>query len=245
MLLKNKVIVVTGATGLLGKAIVADIAEQGGTAVCADISIESDIKQGLVNCDVTDSESVTRAFDLVYKTFGRIDGLVNSAYPRTKDWGNKFEDIKIESWQKNVDMQLNSIFTLCQQAVPFMKEQQSGSIINVASIYGIVGPDFLVYEGTQLTMPAAYSAIKGGMINFTRYLASYLGPWNVRVNCVSPGGIFDHQPDPFVKNYERKVPMKRMGKPEDISGPVSFLLSDKAAYITGHNLVVDGGWTII
>jgi NAD(P)-dependent dehydrogenase (short-subunit alcohol dehydrogenase family) len=245
MLLKDKIVIVTGATGLIGKTVVADIAEQGGTAICADISNQTDIKQGIVHCDVTDPDSISRTFDLVYKTFGRIDGLVNSAYPRTKDWGNKFEDVNNDSWKKNIDMQMNSIFTLCHQVFPFMKEQQAGSIVNITSIYGVVGPDFLVYEGTPLTMPAAYSAIKGGIINFTRYLASYFGPWNIRANCISPGGIFDNQPDTFVKNYERKVPMKRMGKPEDISGPVSFLLSDKAAYVTGHNLIVDGGWTII
>jgi NAD(P)-dependent dehydrogenase (short-subunit alcohol dehydrogenase family) len=142
-------------------------------------------------------------------------------------------------------MQLNSVFLLCQQVLEKMKLQRSGSFINVASIYGMVGPDFSVYEGTALTMPAAYAAIKGGVINFTKYLASYYGPYNVRVNVVSPGGIFDNQPSTFVKNYENKVPLKRMGTPEDIAGSISFLLSDKAAYITGHNLVVDGGWTTI
>jgi NAD(P)-dependent dehydrogenase (short-subunit alcohol dehydrogenase family) len=109
----------------------------------------------------------------------------------------------------------------------------------------LVGPDFGVYDGTEMTMPAAYSAIKGGVVNFSRYLASYYGPDNIRINCVSPGGIFDNQNDIFIKQYERRVPMRRMGLPADIAPSVTFLLSDAAGYITGHNLMVDGGWTII
>ncbi len=126
-----------------------------------------------------------------------------------------------------------------------MKKQGSGSIVNIGSTYGVVSPDFTVYDGTEMTSSAAYTAIKGGVINFTRYLAAYFGKHGVRANCVSPGGIFDNQNPIFVKNYEHKVPLKRMGKPSDIAGPVAFLLSDDAAYVTGHNLMADGGWTCI
>jgi NAD(P)-dependent dehydrogenase (short-subunit alcohol dehydrogenase family) len=170
---------------------------------------------------------------------------VNNAYPRTKDWGAKFEDIKPESWSQNVDMQMNSYFVFCQEVLKKMDLQSSGSIINIASIYGVVGNDFSVYEGTSMTSAAAYSAIKGGIINFTRFLASYYGKRGIRVNTVSPGGIFDHQNPIFVANYNKKVPMGRMGIPEDIAPSVAFLLSDKAKYITGHNLIVDGGWCAI
>lgn len=126
-----------------------------------------------------------------------------------------------------------------------MAKQQNGAIVNIASIYGVVGNDFTVYEATNLTSAAAYSAIKGGIINFTRYLASYFGRDQIRINCVSPGGIFDNQNPVFVKNYENKVPLKRMGTADDIAPAVSFLLSDEAKYITGQNLIVDGGWTAI
>ena len=126
-----------------------------------------------------------------------------------------------------------------------MQAKQAGSIVNIASIYGIVGPDFSVYENTEMTMPAAYAAIKGGLINFTRYLASYAGKHKVRINCVSPGGIFDNQPASFVNSYEKKVPFGRMGTPADVAPAVAFLLSDESEYITGHNLVIDGGWTAI
>ena len=126
-----------------------------------------------------------------------------------------------------------------------MKKQGSGSLVHIASIYGMVGNDFTVYANTPLTSPVAYSAIKGGLINFSRYLASYFGKYNVRSNCVSPGGIFNHQNEVFVKQYEYKVPMNRMGTPQDIAPAVSFLLSDEARYITGQNIAIDGGWTAV
>ena len=126
-----------------------------------------------------------------------------------------------------------------------MKEQQSGSIINLGSIYGVLGSDFTIYDGTKMTMPMAYSAIKGGIVNLTRYLASYFGKHNVRVNNICPGGIFDSQEPIFVRNYEHRVPLKRMGRPEEIASAVLFLASDAASYITGATIMVDGGWTAI
>ncbi len=244
-MLKDKIIIVTGGNGLIGKAIVKDINENNGNAINADINVETDLAKNQIYCDITSNESIKKSINLVINKYGRIDGLVNSAYPRTKDWGNRFEDVTLESWRKNVEIQLDSVFYITQLVLRKMKEQQFGAIVNIGSTYGVVGNDFTVYEGTDLSSPAAYSAIKGGIINFTRYLASYFGKYGIRVNCVSPGGIFDNQNPVFVKNYEYKVPLKRMGKPEDIAPSVSFLLSDKASYITGHNLLVDGGWTII
>jgi len=230
---------------LLGRAVAARIESEGGICIAGEKDLQTNIEKGEVSCDVTQAASVTAAIQWIVDKYGRIDGLVNMAYPRTPDWGKKFEDIQLESWKSNVDMQMNSVFFLCQQVLQAMKPAGSGSVVNIASIYGVVGPDFSVYDGTQLTMPAAYAAIKGGIINLTKYLAAYFGPSNIRVNCVSPGGIFDNQPQAFVTNYEKKVPMRRMGTPEDIAAPICFLLSDEAGYINGHNLIVDGGWTII
>jgi len=243
--LDSKVIIVTGGNGLLGAEIVELIRREG--AICINIDIYNTNSENLntVYCDITDTKSVDLCIDSIIERFGRIDGLVNNAYPRTEDWGNKFEDIVYSSWQKNVDIQLNSYFYFTQQVVRYMVEMKSGAIVNMASVYGIVGPDFTVYDNTSMTMPAAYSAIKGGIVNFSRYLASYLGPQNIRVNTISPGGIFDNQNPTFVKNYERKVPMRRMGYPSDIAPAVTFLLSDDAKYITGQNLAIDGGWTSI
>lgn len=245
MILKDKIIIVTGGTGLLGKFIVDDIHKRGGFAINFDLSVETDLQNGSFKVDITDDDSINNAINEVILKFNKIDGLVNNAYPRTADWGTPFEDIKPDSWRKNIDMQMNSYFVTSQIVLKHMKVQQYGSIVNIASIYGVVGNDFTVYEGTSLTSPAAYSAIKGGIINFSRYLASYYGKENIRVNCVSPGGIFDNQNPVFVKNYEHKVPLKRMGLPDDIAPSVSFLLSEEAKYITGHNLIIDGGWTCI
>jgi NAD(P)-dependent dehydrogenase (short-subunit alcohol dehydrogenase family) len=243
--LREKVVIVTGGNGLIGKGIVEKIRIEGGICINADLNVETSDSLEEIRCDITSESSIDEVLSKVISKYGKIDGLVNNAYPRTKDWGNRFENIEYESWKQNIDLQLNSYFLFCQKTLAHMKVQGFGSIVNIASTYGVVSPDFTVYEGTELTSPAAYTAIKGGLINFTRYLASYFGKYGIRANCVSPGGIFDHQNPIFVKNYEHKVPMKRMGRPEDIAGPVAFLLSDDASYVTGHNLMADGGWTCI
>lgn len=230
---------------MLGRVFIEHIERHGGIAVNADISCENNIKDGEFYCDITDEKSVEKLISETVKEYGKIDGFVNNAYPRTSDWGEKFENIQLESWRKNVDMHQNGYFLCCQKALEQMKKQKSGSLVNISSIYGVLGADFSLYEDTEMTMPAAYAAIKGAIVNLTRYLASYYGEHNVRVNAVSPGGIFDNQPKSFVERYENKVPLKRMGTPEDIAPSVVFLLSDDAAYITGHNLMVDGGWSVI
>lgn len=243
--LNNKVIVVTGGSGLLGKTFINKIEEEGGIAISLDIiTSESGIKYQY-QCDILGEERLKQTIDQIVRDHKRIDGWINNAYPRTKDWGNKWEDITFDSWRSNVDMHLNGYFLCCQQISKLMQKQKSGVILNMSSIYGFLAPDFNIYEGTTMTMPAAYSAIKAGIINLSRYLSSYLGVHNIRVNAVSPGGILDNQPESFVKNYERKTPLKRMGTPDDISPMVVFLLSDEASYITGQNLVIDGGWSAV
>jgi NAD(P)-dependent dehydrogenase (short-subunit alcohol dehydrogenase family) len=243
--LKDKIIIVTGGNGLLGSEIILQLKKQGALVINLEINIKTNDELTEVECDITNPKSIIDSIELIKKKYSKIDGLVNNAYPRTIDWGNKFEDIQIESWKSNVDMQMNSIFYLSQRVLEIMKLQKFGSIVNMASIYGVVGPDFSLYENTEMTMPAAYAAIKGGVINFTRYLSSYYGKYNIRVNCISPGGIYNNQSEIFVKNYESKVPMNRMGKSSDIAPAVCFMLSDESSYITGQNIIIDGGWTSI
>jgi NAD(P)-dependent dehydrogenase (short-subunit alcohol dehydrogenase family) len=243
--LEKKIIIITGGNGLLGSAIIEKLIEDGAFVINLDINHKTNESLSNIECDITNQESVDNSLNLIINKYEKIDGLVNNAYPRTQDWGNKFEDIKLDSWKKNIDWQLNSYFYMSQQVAMQMTKQKSGSIINIASIYGVIGPDFTVYDGTNMTMPAGYAAIKGGLVNLTRYMASYFGPHKVRVNTVSPGGIFDNQNISFVENYEKKVPLRRMGLPEDITPSVSFLLSDESKYITGQNLIIDGGWTAI
>ena len=201
--LKNKVIVVTGGSGLLGRQIINSIVNNGGIAVNLDVN--SSEVDDFIECDITNNNSVDIAFEKIIKKYNKIDGLVNNAYPRTSDWSNKFENIKYESWKNNIEMQLNSHFYITQKIINFMKVNNSGSIVNMTSIYGMIGPDFSIYESTEMTMPAAYSAIKGGLLNFTKYLASYFGKYNIRVNSVSPGGIFNNQNEKFVKNYSKNT----------------------------------------
>lgn len=243
--LKNKVIIVTGGSGLLGVPILQHLKDNGAIVINADINLETNIDLNNFACDITSDVSILNLINSVISKYGRIDGLVNNAYPRTKDWGMKFEDVPLDSWNKNVDMQMNSVFYICQQVLRIMKKQKFGSIVNISSIYGVVGNDFTIYDGFGGTSPAAYSAIKGGVINFTRYLASYFGKHNIRVNCVSPGGIIDKQHPSFIERYEEKSPLKRLGKPQEIAPAITFLLSEEASFITGHNLMVDGGWTAI
>ena len=242
--LAGKVVVITGGNGLLGKEIVDHLKKCEAKVFNLDInhSLEDSYN---IKTDVTDEPSVRKAIDAIVVKYHRIDGWINNAYPGTADWGVNVEEVKMESWRRNVDMQLNAYFMCCKCVLEQMKKQKSGSIVNMSSIYGMVAPDFQVYNGTQMTMPVAYSAIKAGIINFTKYLAAYYGPDNIRVNSVSPGGIFDSQPVNFVQQYEEKVPLRRMGRPADIAPAVTFLISDDSSYISGHNLVVDGGWTII
>jgi len=242
--IKDKVIVVTGGNGLLGNQMVSSFREQGAIVIAADIQFEAKHSNDLL-LDITSESSVNKGVSDIVSQYGKIDGWVNNAYPRTKDWGNKLEDTPFESWRQNIDMHLNGYFLCCKVVLEQMKHQGLGSLINMSSIYGLVGPDFTIYDDTNMTNPAAYSAIKGGINNLTRYLAAYYGPYQIRVNTVSPGGIFDNQPDTFVSNYNKKVPLRRMGTPKDIVSAIHFLLSDDSSYITGHNLLVDGGWTSI
>jgi NAD(P)-dependent dehydrogenase (short-subunit alcohol dehydrogenase family) len=250
--LKGRIAVVTGGAGLIGTAICQAFAQAGAKVYIAEINAKSgrDLKKTLVSqkcsaeyisLDITSEASIKSAISQMLRRERKIDIWVNNAYPRTADWGNKIEEIKASSLKKNVDMHMNGYFLCCQNAVKEMKKRKSGVIINMGSHYGILGPNFSVYEGTKMTMPAAYSLIKGGIVNFSRYLATYCAPYNIRVNALCPGGIFDNQPDSFVERYKKLVPLNRMGCPEDIAGAALFLASDASAYVTGHVLMVDGG----
>lgn len=245
--------VVTGGAGLIGEAVSRGLADHGATVVVADLdgsggaALAADLgdRARFVPTDVTDEADVTALVETVADDFGSLDALVNAAYPRNENYGRPYEEVTLDDWTENVTLHLGSYFYAAQQAALVMADQPSGgSVVNFGSIYGVEAPDFTVYDGTGLTSPVEYSAIKGGILNLTRYMASYLGERGVRVNAVSPGGVFDGQDETFVEQYEARTPMGRMADPEDVVGPVVFLVSDAASYVTGQNLVVDGGWTI-
>lgn len=233
--------VVTGASGLLGREVCAALRAAGADVWEADIA--SAAGERSLSLDITSEPSIAAAFDLVAETCGSLDVLVNCAYPRTADWGAKLDTESLESWRQNLDIHLGGYFATSREAARRMAGADGGSIINFASIYGVVGPSYEVYEGTEMTMPSAYAAIKGGIIGITRLLATYYGPQGVRCNCVSPGGVEDKQSGSFIDRYESLTPLGRMARPRDIVGAVVFLASDAGSYVTGQNLIVDGGWS--
>ncbi len=245
--LNDKIIVITGGSGLIGSAIINSLICEGARVVNLDINTLKNTQEELdfIECDICDYDASKNAINQIIQKYSRIDGLINNAYPRTTDWGSSFDVISSESWETNVNWQLNSHVYITKYVMETMKKHKKGSIVFMTSIYGMVGNDMSLYEGTQISTAPPYSAIKGALINFSKYLASAYGKFGVRINCISPGGVFDNQDQKFVDEYEKRVPMKRMATPEDIAPSVSFLMSDDAKYITGHNLVIDGGWTSI
>jgi NAD(P)-dependent dehydrogenase (short-subunit alcohol dehydrogenase family) len=255
--LKKKAAFITGGCGLIGIEICKALASAGAKTVVLDIAndkgkmLEKEIRSNGYECyyeqfDITNLEKSDQAIENFYNKYDSLDIWINNAYPRTNDWGNDVENLNLESWRRNVDMHLNSYSWLSRKVALVMKERKiKGSIINISSIYGVVGNDFTVYDGTNLTSPMAYAAIKGGIINLSRYLASYFGKYNIRINNLCPGGIFAGQNEIFVKNYEKKVPLQKMGSSEDIASAALFLASEASSYITGSTIMVDGGWTAI
>jgi NAD(P)-dependent dehydrogenase (short-subunit alcohol dehydrogenase family) len=245
---KDRTAIVTGGCGLIGKEIVQGLSQFGAHVYVADQNeLEAKIlllpNIQYINFDITSEKSVREVLKRVFLESGKIDILVNCAYPRTKDWGAKFENVNFDSWKLNVDNHLGGYFLMCKETAMIMKEHGGGSIINLASIYGIVAPDFMIYDGTKMTMPVAYASIKAGIIALTKYIAVYFGADSIRANVISPGGIYDNQALSFVEKYSRKTPLGRMGKPHEIVGAVIYLASDASSYVTGQNIVVDGGWT--
>jgi NAD(P)-dependent dehydrogenase (short-subunit alcohol dehydrogenase family) len=251
--LSGRVVVVAGGAGRIGPAVCHALADHGARVVVADVDrnagerLASQIDGELVPCDVTDEAAVEALFDHVADDYGRLDAQVNMAYPRDEDYGTRFEDRPVENWREQIDKGLNSYAMLCREAIRTIRtcDQERGSIVNFGSTYGVQAPDFSVYRHAEMPpSPAHYSASKGGILNLTRYLASELGERGIRVNAVSPGGVFDEQDPTFVERYEANTPLGRMATPDDVAGAVVYLVSDAASYVTGHNLVVDGGWTI-
>ena len=261
--LKNKVAVVTGALGLLGQEHCKALAEAGANVVVADVkkkesvNFAKNLPTKSIGCrlDVTQKESIKVMVDSVVETFGKIDILINNAAindmfenPKAAQKDSKFENYPLDLWQRSIDVNLTGVF-LCSQIIgKEMLKNKKGNIINISSTYGITAPDQSLYQdvnGEQLFhKPPAYSTTKGAVISFTKYLAAYWGKENIRVNALSPGGVQNNQSDLFIENYSARTPLGRMAKPSDYKGALLFLASEASSYMTGANLIVDGGWTI-
>ena len=248
-------LVPAGSGPQFGSRLSEGLAEAGATVISASRSLERNeqFAAGLreqghdvhaAQVDITDVDSINALRDQVLGEHGQLDVLVNSALARDGHAG-AFDEQTPEVISRSAAGDFTGLFAICQAFLPTMIEQGRGSIINISSIYGVVGNDPTIYLDTDMKQPATYAFVKAGMINFTRYLANYYGKLGIRANCISPGGYFNNQPESFVEEYTRRVPIGRMLDNEDIKGSVVYLASDASGYVNGHNLLVDGGWTAV
>lgn len=257
--LSGRTAFVTGGTGLIGKEVAIALSQAGANVLILDIDSQRGValekecerkklRAKFIFFDVTNTKQCEKTIERMFLQEGAADIWINAAYPRTKDWDHyTVEKFSPRSWQENVRIQMDSCCLLTMEVARQMKHNSiKGSIINYGSIYGVVGSDFEMYQDTGMsTLPPPYAAIKGGIVNFSRYAASYYGRYGIRINCLCPGGIFNNQNPRFVKYYETRVPLKRMAKPEEIAAVTLFLASEASSYITGSTIMVDGGWTCI
>jgi len=258
MNLKGRRALITGATGGLGSVMAETLAELGADLILVDrpgadfALIVKEIKErwGVkiwdYQCDLEQHQQRLELIESIQKDHAFINILINNAAfvgtSELKGWGETFENQTVEAWRRALEVNLTAPFHLCQGLTPLLKNSEGANIINIGSIYGECGPDWRLYEGTSMANPAAYSASKGGLTQLTRWLSTTLAP-DIRVNTISPGGIFRNQPDVFVKRYEARTPLARMGKEKDFRGAVAYLSSDLSQYVTGQVLLVDGGWS--
>ena len=254
--LDGKVVVITGAAGRLGSAFCKAVVDAGGSVVAADLPTP-DVQERLAALrdalggrvlpavvDITDRGSLDACITTAVEAFGKVDALVNNAYPRNANWGRRFEDVEYADFVENVGMHAGGYFLASQRFLALFKRQGHGNIVNLSSIYGVAAPRFGIYEGTPMTMAVEYAMIKAGIVHLTKYIASYHRKQGIRCNAISPGGIRDGQPQEFLERYGAMTNSKGMLDPQDVCGALVFLLSDASAYVNGQNLVVDDGWTL-
>ncbi len=261
----DSVVVITGGLGQLGRRYTQTLMARGARVAIFDVGVEEtrlppdlhSAREGgrlfVLEADVTDRGSLEAALGSVEGEWGIPDGLINNAALDSPpdapiEENGPFETYPEASWDKVMSVNVKGVFQACQVIGGRMAEAGRGSIINVSSIYGLVSPDQGLYAyrreaGDNFFKPVAYSASKSALFNLTRYLATYWGGKGVRVNTVTFGGVFNDQDENFLKNYNRRVPLGRMARPEDYEGAIVFLLSEASSYMTGSNLVIDGGWT--
>ena len=262
--LEGRNIVITGASGLLGSQYANILSSAGANIILLDIDTTKNekLKSALVKkyknkisaytLDISNQIEVNKTSKKIIKDFKKIDGLINNAAYTTKGAKEKsdnafgtFENFPIDIWQKSLDINLSGVFFCSQAFGKIMAKQGKGVIVNIASTYGLVGADQRIYGKSGLNLPISYASTKGAIVNFTRYLAAYWHGKNIRVNTLSPGGVMDktYQEKTFIKKYSEKTILGRMANKDEYNGAMLFLISDASSYMTGANLVVDGGWT--
>ena len=262
--LEGRNIVITGSSGLLGSQYANTLSSAGANIILLDIDTTKNekLKSALVKkyknkisaytLDISNQTEVNKTSKKIMKDFKKIDGLINNAAYTSKGAKEKsdnafgaFENFPIDIWQKSLDINLSGVFFCSQAFGKIMAKQGKGVIVNIASTYGLVGADQRIYGKSGLNLPISYAATKGAIVNFTRYLAAYWHGKNIRVNTLSPGGVMDktYQEKSFIKKYSEKTILGRMANKDEYNGAMLFLISDASSYMTGANLVVDGGWT--
>ncbi len=262
--LKGQVAVVTGGAGLLGKQFCRTLAQAGAAVVVADLNTDAaaavagDLKRDgftaqAVGLDVTRAESARAMVEQTVQAFGRLDVLVGSAAMDPKfdpqhqgQHQNAFEDYPVEAWRQALDVNLTGLFLCAQAAVRPMLAQNHGALVFICSTYGLVGPDQRIYERPgqpRQYKPVFYSVTKAGVLGLTRYLATYYAGKNIRANALTPGGIYNQHDETFEHNYSARTVLGRMARQDEMNGALLFLASEASSYMTGANLVVDGGWT--
>lgn len=254
--LKGKVIVITGGCGLIGRAFCEAAAQFGAHVVIVDIpaakpedlanelAARHDLKMMGIGLDVADKAAIIAMKDQVLESFGKIDGLVNGHQNKTKSFFEPFEEYGEDNWDAVVETNLKGTFLTCQVLGTWMANNGGGSIVNIPSTYSVVAPNQNLYKGTSLGSPAAYSASKGGVDALSRYLASYWASKHVRVNMITPHGVWNNHEQQFEDNFARFSPMERLSYNHEVASALIYLLSDASSYVTGDNMLVEGGWTV-
>ena len=252
----GKIVVLSGAAGIIGSQVVKAFVDGGARVFAIDRNaalLEEKLgsaHESLITCvaNVAHRDSLLTSHQLLLSRWGQADALLNNAATKSENFFEPFETFAIDEWNEVMAVNLTGAMLCAQVFGSPMAERGRGSIVNTLSIYGIVAPDQRIYEGSEylgrpINTPAIYAASKAGLWGLTKYLAAYWGHKGVRVNAVTPGGVFSGQNDTFVENYSRRTPLGRMAQTDDMVNAMRYLVSDAAKYITGHNLVVDGGWT--
>lgn len=250
---------ITGATGHIGSAAADALMELGANVALIDLDKDACIQRANelssqsegdaipLDCDLRDEEKTRDTIRLAVSRMGGLDIIVHcAAYVGTTQvpgWAVPFQEQTVVAWDEAMSVNLTSAFIMVQEAQKALSSTGHGSVILFGSIYGVVGPDMKIYEDTEMTHAAGYGASKGGLLQLMRYLSTVMAP-QVRVNAITPGGVSRGQPEVFQRRYNSKTPLGRMAVEEDLKGAVAYLASDLSAYVTGHNLVVDGGWTV-
>ncbi|MDW7973510.1 MAG: oxidoreductase [Thermodesulfovibrio sp.] len=261
--MRKQAVVISGGCGLIGKAIAEEIYKKGYITIVTDLAnknseeafqnLQNTLKaQGyeslrdleFLEMNITSQDSIKNCIEYIKNKYECINAFINASYPRGKNYGKRLEEVSYEDFCETVNLHLGGFFLSSKLFAEFFKQQGYGNVINFSSIYGVIAPRFEIYEGTEMTMPIEYAAIKSAIIHITKYMAKYYKGYNIRFNCISPGGIIQAQSEVFLSNYKKYCLNKGMLEAKDVVGAVIFLLSEESKFINGQNLIVDDGFTL-